>query len=161
MITHHNMAEGKFEFLLQGHVSGSVVDEFISELFSVRKVAKEILIYINADDGDLISSFAIYDALEIMNCSVVCIGMGVVKTSVLPIFLAGSKRIMTPNSMIDIEPLNEKEVDQFRDTADKLTKSFMRLLHKKVKDEAIVGKITGRRWAIDQENAKEFGLSTQ
>jgi len=79
-----------------------VIEWILTENFVVKKKQKELLLLVCSDGGNMEASFALIDVMKSSNIPIKTVGLGVVASAGLLIFLAGApgRRILTPNTSI-------------------------------------------------------------
>ncbi|MEK6880101.1 MAG: ATP-dependent Clp protease proteolytic subunit, partial [Nanoarchaeota archaeon] len=72
--------------------------QIIHYIHTLEKEAKKpIRIFLNCEGGNISDGFAIYDALTQSKCHITTIGIGVIESMGIIIFLAGKERYCYPN----------------------------------------------------------------
>jgi len=93
-------------FVLMGEVTAEsirpVIEWILYENFVVRKRKKELLLMICSEGGDTASAFALIDVMRGSAIPVKTVGLGMIASAGLMIFIAGTagRRILTPNTSI-------------------------------------------------------------
>lgn len=89
--------EKKF-FSIHGNVDSQVYEKFLSFVERVIKnKAKEIVIIINSNGGEITYGLAIYDLLMALDIEITTIAVGKCRSIATVIFAAGKKRFITKN----------------------------------------------------------------
>ena len=85
-------------------VDASSMDGFIRQLLYLNQSdpSKKITVYINSPGGEVGSGLAAYDLMHLIEAPVTTICIGEAASMAAILFLAGSERIMFPNSRIMI-----------------------------------------------------------
>ncbi len=88
----------KMFFSIHGNVDSQVYEEFFSFVERVIKnKAKEIVIIINSNGGEITYGLAIYDLLMALDIEITTIAVGKCRSIATVIFAAGKKRFITKN----------------------------------------------------------------
>jgi ATP-dependent Clp protease protease subunit len=93
-------------FVLMGEVTTEsirpVIEWILYENFVVKKRKKELLLMICSEGGDTASAFALIDVMRGSAIPVKTVGLGMIASAGLMIFIAGvpGRRILTPNTSI-------------------------------------------------------------
>lgn len=93
-------------FVLMGEVTSEsirpVIEWILYENFVVKKRKKELLLMICSEGGDTAAAFALIDVMRGSAIPVKTVGLGMIASAGLMIFIAGSagRRILTPNTSI-------------------------------------------------------------
>lgn len=79
-----------------------VIEWILQENFAVKKKKKELLLMICSEGGDVGSAFALIDVMRSSNVPIKTVGLGVIASAALLIFLSGTpnRRVLTPNTSI-------------------------------------------------------------
>ncbi len=93
-------------FVLMGEVTAEsikpVIEWVLYENFVVKKRKKELLLMICSEGGDTAAAFALIDVMRGSAIPVKTVGLGMIASAGLMIFIAGTagRRILTPNTSI-------------------------------------------------------------
>jgi ATP-dependent Clp protease protease subunit len=93
-------------FVLMGEVTAEsikpVIEWILYENFVVKKRKKELLLMICSEGGDTAAAFALIDVMRGSAIPVKTVGLGMIASAGLMIFIAGApgRRILTPNTSI-------------------------------------------------------------
>lgn len=93
-------------FVLMGEVTAEsikpVIEWILYENFVVKKHKKELLLMICSEGGDTAAAFALIDVMRGSAIPVKTVGLGMIASAGLMIFIAGTpgRRILTPNTSI-------------------------------------------------------------
>ena len=93
-------------YVLMGSIDSEsvkpVVEWILHENFVSKKKRKELLLMICSDGGDVQDAFALIDVMRSSVIPIKTVGLGMIASSGLLIFLAGNngRRILTPNTSI-------------------------------------------------------------
>jgi ATP-dependent Clp protease protease subunit len=93
-------------FVLMGEVTPDtikpVIEWILYENYVVKKRKKELLLMICSDGGDTASAFALIDVMRGSAIPVKTVGLGMIASAGLMIFIAGTpgRRVLTPNTSI-------------------------------------------------------------
>jgi ATP-dependent Clp protease protease subunit len=86
---------------LYGDVNKSNTGELINQLIYLdSKSDKDIEFIINSNGGDTTATFALIDIIQSLKSNVNTIGLGVIASSGLLLFMAGNKRTLTKNTSV-------------------------------------------------------------
>ncbi len=79
-----------------------IIEWILHENHVRKKKAKELLLMICSEGGDLASAFALIDVMRSSRIPVKTVGLGTISSAGLMIFIAGAqgRRILTPNTSI-------------------------------------------------------------
>ena len=79
-----------------------VIEWILHENFVVKKKRKELLLMICSEGGDMSAAFALIDVMHSSVIPVKTVGLGVIASAGLLIFIAGhrGRRVLTPNTSI-------------------------------------------------------------
>ena len=79
-----------------------IIEWILQENYIVKKKKKELLLMICSSGGDLADAFALIDVMRSSRIPIKTVGLGVVGSAGLCIFIAGTpgKRLLTPNTSI-------------------------------------------------------------
>jgi ATP-dependent Clp protease protease subunit len=79
-----------------------VIEWILHENFVRKKKKKELLLMINSDGGNLSDAFALIDVMNTSAIPVKTVGLGVIASAGLCIFISGApgRRVLTPNTSI-------------------------------------------------------------
>jgi len=79
-----------------------VIEWILHENYVVKNKKKELLLMICSDGGELSSAFALIDTMRSSHIPIKTVGLGLIASSGLLIFISGAKgrRILTPNTSI-------------------------------------------------------------
>ena len=79
-----------------------IVEWILYENFVVKKKKKELLLMVCSEGGDMGAAFALIDVMHSSIIPVKTVGLGVIASAGLLIFIAGTKgrRVLTPNTSI-------------------------------------------------------------
>ena len=79
-----------------------IVEWILHENHVVKKKRKELLLMVCSEGGDMQAAFALIDVMHSSNIPVKTVGLGVIASAGLLIFIAGTKgrRVLTPNTSI-------------------------------------------------------------
>ena len=93
-------------FVLMGEVTAEsikpVIEWILYENFVIKKRKKELLLMICSEGGDTAAAFALIDVMRGSAIPVKTVGLGMIASAGLMIFIAGTpgRRILTPNTSI-------------------------------------------------------------
>lgn len=93
-------------FVLMGEITAEsikpVIEWILYENFVVKKRKKELLLMICSEGGDTAAAFALIDVMRGSAIPVKTVGLGMIASAGLMIFIAGTpgRRILTPNTSI-------------------------------------------------------------
>jgi ATP-dependent Clp protease protease subunit len=93
-------------YVLMGSIDSEsvkpVVEWILHENFVSKKKRKELLLMICSDGGDVQDAFALIDVMRSSVIPIKTVGLGMIASSGLLIFLAGNngRRVLTPNTSI-------------------------------------------------------------
>ena len=93
-------------YVLMGEINSEtvkpVIEWILHENFVSKKRRKELLLMICSEGGDVQDAFALIDVMRSSLIPVKTVGLGMIASSGLLIFLAGStgRRVLTPNTSI-------------------------------------------------------------
>jgi len=93
-------------YVLMGEINAEsvkpVIEWILHENFVSKKRRKELLLMICSEGGDVQDAFALIDVMRSSLIPVKTVGLGMIASSGLLIFLAGSvgRRVLTPNTSI-------------------------------------------------------------
>ena len=93
-------------YVLMGEINAEtvkpVIEWILHENFVSKKKRKELLLMICSEGGDVQDAFALIDVMRSSLIPVKTVGLGMIASSGLLIFLAGSagRRVLTPNTSI-------------------------------------------------------------
>lgn len=79
-----------------------IVAKLVVALHHLDKTPAPITLFINSPGGAAYDSFALYDELMMAESEVQTIGIGHVMSAAVPIFLAGKRRVLSPNCRLMI-----------------------------------------------------------
>jgi ATP-dependent Clp protease protease subunit len=79
-----------------------VIEWILHENFVRKKKRKELLLMVNSDGGSLADAFALIDVMRTSAIPVKTVGLGMIASAGLCIFIAGEpgRRVLTPNTSI-------------------------------------------------------------
>ncbi len=97
------LLENRIVFL-QGEIYGPTANEVVMKLLYLQSEnrRKEIHLYINSPGGDIYSTLAIYDTMQILSCPVAtyCVGLAASGAAVLLVGGSKGKRFALPHSRV-------------------------------------------------------------
>ena len=79
-----------------------IVEWILHENYVAKKKKKELLLMVCSEGGDMGAAFALIDVMHSSTIPIKTVGLGVIASAGLLIFIAGSKgrRVLTPNTSI-------------------------------------------------------------
>lgn len=156
---------------LFGDITSSSVEEIFRSIISLNlnnPNLDHIKLFINSRGGDLRSSFALTDMMEMSHIPVHTIGLGLVASAGLNIFIAGKHRILTPQTSILSHQLSAGIYNKEHELVSYMTKEVTnmrnRLLHHykrftTVDTDIIENKLLGPTdYWLDAKEALKYGM---
>lgn len=104
-------------FYLIGEVSSANIYSITTQLSKrleldiMRKIKKEIFLYVNCNGGDLETACGFYDWVRFLNLPLVTIAHGIIASAGLIIFLAGKKRYSLEHTRFYLHPIKQPIVE--------------------------------------------------
>ena len=104
--THSQALQENGMYVFMGEVNDEnicpIVEWILHENFVVKKKRKELLLMICSEGGDMGAAFALIDVMRSSVIPIKTVGLGVIASAGLMIFLAGhaGRRVLTPNTSI-------------------------------------------------------------
>ena len=104
--THSQALQENGMYVFMGEVNDEnicpIVEWILHENFVVKKKRKELLLMICSEGGDMGAAFALIDVIHSSPIPVKTVGLGVIASAGLLIFIAGhrGRRVLTPNTSI-------------------------------------------------------------
>lgn len=127
-------------FQLLREATTDILSEHVREILA-NQFVESLVIHINSPGGDAYSGLAIYDFLKNAQVPVTTIVEGMAASAASFIFLAGEKRLMTPNSTVMIHQCSWGGIGtnaQMQDRA-RSAESIMRKMKKIYSEETLLG----------------------
>ena len=162
------LLENRIVFL-QGEIYTGNANELVMKLLYLQSEhrRKDIHFYLNSPGGDVISTLAIYDTMQILSCPVAtyCVGQAASGAAVLLAGGAKGKRYVLPNARVMLhQPYGgvEGQVSDIEIQADEILRN-RELLNKILAhhtEQSIeqISKDTDRDFFLSASAAKEYGL---
>jgi ATP-dependent Clp protease protease subunit len=162
------LLENRIVFL-QGEIYTGNANEVVMKMLYLQSEnkRKDIHFYINSPGGDVVSTLAIYDTMQILTCPVAtyCVGQAASGGAVLLAGGSKGKRFALPNSRVmmhqpfggvggqisDIE-IQAREIEHTRDRLNNILASHTG------QPLAKIAKDTDRDFFLSAEQAKEYGV---
>lgn len=157
------------QIVVSGEVNEELVEKIVKQLFVLEAESdKPIYLYIDSPGGSIDDGFGLYDVIRFINAPVYTIGMGLIASMGVTLFLSVPKerRFSLPNSRFLIhQPLMGSSRGVATDieiTAQEITKSretLTKLIAEATgKDFETVKKDTERDYWLTAEEALDYGI---
>jgi len=104
--THAQALQDNGMYLLMGPITDDtvrpVIEWILHESLVRKKRYRELLLMVCSDGGDMASAFALIDVMRSSSIPIKTVGLGMVASAGLMIFIAGAptRRVLTPNTSI-------------------------------------------------------------
>ncbi len=162
------LLENRIVFL-QGEIYTGNANELVMKLLYLQSEhrRKDIHFYLNSPGGDVISTLAIYDTMQILSCPVAtyCVGQAASGAAVLLAGGAKGKRYVLPNARVMLhQPYGgvEGQVSDIEIQADEILRNRQLLneilAHHTEQSIERIAKDTDRDFFLSPSAAKEYGL---
>ena len=153
-----------------GEITPEQADSLILQLFYLSAQSEqEITLYIHSSGGEVNSGFAIYDAMQLVNCPIRTVCVGNASSMAALLFAAGDTRCILPHSEVMIHDPLVRQISgstiKIKDCADLLVQiraNMAEILARRTGRtvEEILEK-TEKETTFTAEEAVEFGLADQ
>jgi ATP-dependent Clp protease, protease subunit len=154
---------------LQGEIYTGNANEVVMKLLFLQSEnrRKDIHFYLNSPGGEVVSTLAIYDTMQMLSCQVAtyCVGQAASGAAVLLAGGAKGKRFCLPNSTVMVHQPHGGVRGQVSDIEIQATEilrmrqQLNEILAKHTgKEAATIAKDTDRDFFLTAQMAKEYGL---
>ena len=154
---------------LQGEIYAGNANEVVMKLLFLQSEnrRKDIHFYLNSPGGEVVSTLAIYDTMQMLSCQVAtyCVGQAASGAAVLLAGGAKGKRFCLPNSTVMVHQPHGGVRGQVSDieiqAAEilRMRQQLNEILAKHTgKEAAMIAKDTDRDFFLTAQMAKEYGL---
>jgi len=152
------------ELWLTGIIDDVLFEEQVTSLLQLVDVTNKepIKLFINSPGGEVDQALALNSVIETCGCPVITIGVGMVHSAALLIYIAGTKRFVYPDCYFLIHPMtyatygNVQENRAVQDHADRMIIKQAEKLASRTKwstetwRDAFVGEQTGKFFSVEE-----------